>query len=238
MERLFKLGHYFACDRRTWYCPSCEGVPTGAIITSCNHLYCEECFDALSDKEGNTDGVSRKCHECKIAIQEAAFYGIYDGIDTPPMDDSEPSSDQPTGQPKRKAPRQKHTTNKRRKTQKARIPFSEWLTSESSYLFHEDNPNESQAEYHSEVGDSSESGTAYEGEDPSKDKEDSKSDWIEAFGRSMPGAKFDQITAEVTKWFEEDRTAKVVIFTQYINSTKLLMYLCERNGWEYARVSS
>ncbi|OQE00597.1 hypothetical protein PENVUL_c049G05732 [Penicillium vulpinum] len=53
----------------------------------------------------------------------------------------------------------------------------------------------------------------------------------------MPGAKFDAITSQVKDWFEKDSTAKIVIFTQYVNSTRLLRYLCEEKGWKYSQIT-
>lgn len=76
-----------------------------------------------------------------------------------------------------------------------------------------------------------------EGDVPCEEEVDKEQDWIAEFGRSMPGAKFDAIRSQVKKWFEEDSTAKIVIFTQYVNSTRILKYLCEDNGWKCSQVS-
>ena len=76
-----------------------------------------------------------------------------------------------------------------------------------------------------------------EGDVPYEEEIDKGQDWIAAFGKSMPGSKFDAITTQVKKWFEEDSTAKIVIFTQYINCARLLRYLCEENHWSYSEVS-
>ncbi|KAJ5496419.1 hypothetical protein N7463_008406 [Penicillium fimorum] len=169
IDALLEEKDYYESDHRTWFCPGCEGLPTRAIITDCQHLYCDECFDALDDQEGNIDDVTRQCRACKILIKKAAFYGIYDDFNTPPLEDADLNA------------------------------------------FY----NESEGGNQDEVQDK----TSDEDDVPCEEKEiDQGQDWIAAFGRSMPGAKFDVITVQVKEWLEKDSTAKIVIFTQYINS--------------------
>ncbi|KAJ5199655.1 SNF2-related protein [Penicillium cf. griseofulvum] len=231
-KNLLEEGSFYELDHRTWFCPGCDGIPTRAIITDCNHLYCEECFDALPDKEGNTDGVDRKCHRCDISIRNAAFYGIYDDFDTPQLEDNESSSLGLAGQQKRPARSETGTANevrtkKRRKGKHARQTFSEWLLTEEN-LITGDGEHESEDQMENEYG----NGTGV----PCEEVEQ-RQDWIAAFGKSMPGAKFDAITAQVNEWFEKDSTAKIVIFTQYVNSTRLLRCLCEVHDWKYSEMT-
>jgi hypothetical protein len=237
-KQFFDNGAFYELDHRTWFCPGCDGFPTRAIITDCKHLYCEECFDALADEKGNTDGVARWCRECKIHIKTAAFYGIYDDddFDTPQLDDDESQSPSlgPASHKKRPAPPDKRTgkgtqTKKRRKGRKDDPTFTEWLLADK-------NPTSSEESNEEERPDEVEDESPNDGDVPYKEEIDKGQDWIAAFGRSMPGSKFDAITSQVKKWFEEDSTAKIVIFTQYVNSARLLGYLCKENGWSYSEV--
>lgn len=236
IKELLRNGAYYESDHRTWFCPGCDGLPARAIITDCQHLYCEECFDALADGEGNTDGVDRLCHCCKIPIKKAAFYGIYDDFDTPPLEAAESSSLESAGQQKRPATPETSTekesrTKKRRKGKNSGPTFSEWLLADGNPVsFDDESEHENQDEGEDENPD--------EGDVPCEEVVDKGQDWITLFGRSMPGAKFDAITSQVKKWFKEDSTAKIVIFTQYVNSTRMLKYLCEENNWQYSQVSS
>ncbi|KAJ5177544.1 Helicase C-terminal [Penicillium coprophilum] len=233
-EELFEAGDFYESDHRTWFCPGCHGLPTRAIITDCQHLYCEECFDALGDEEGSTDGVTRQCRACRITIKKAAFYGLYDDFDTPPPEDAETA--RPMGPQKRPATPETRTekearTKKRRKGEDPVPTFSEWLLADESLGVFEDE---------SERGSQDEERDISPDEDdvPCEEEEiDESHDWIAIFGKSMPGAKFDALTAQVKEWFENDNTAKIVIFTQYINSTRLLKYLCEVHGWKYSQMT-
>ncbi|OQE44262.1 hypothetical protein PENCOP_c002G01841 [Penicillium coprophilum] len=193
-----------------------------------------ECFDALGDEEGSTNGIARLCCACRIMIKKAAFYGLYDDFDTPPPEDAETA--RPTGQQKRPATPETRTekearTKKRRKGETLVPTFSEWLLADESL---------------SAFDDESEHGSQDEERDISPDEDDipceeeeihESHDWIAIFGKSMPGAKFDALTAQVKEWFENDNSAKIVIFTQYINSTRLLKSLCEVHGWKYSQMT-
>ncbi|KAJ6147484.1 hypothetical protein N7497_009466 [Penicillium chrysogenum] len=236
-KQLFVNGAFYELDNRTWFCPGCDGFPTRAIITDCQHLYCEECFDALADDKGNTDGVARWCRGCEIPIRTAAFYGIYDDddFDTPQLDDTESSSLGQASQRKRPAPPDTRTakgtqTKKPRKAKKNGLTFTEWLLADR-------NPTSSEESNEEESPDEAEDESPNEGDVPYEEEIDKGQDWIAAFGRCMPGSKFDAITSQVKKWFEEDTTAKIVIFTQYVNSARLLRYLCEENHWSYSEIT-
>ncbi|KAJ6184962.1 hypothetical protein N7519_006263 [Penicillium mononematosum] len=237
IEECNKAGAFYEVDNRVWFCPGCRGLPAKAIITDCQHLYCEECFDALADKEGNTDGVARLCRRCVEPIKTAAFYGIYDDddFDTPQLDDAESSSVGPASHRKRPAPSgtrmpENSQTKKRRKGKKDGQTFTEWLLADG-------NPTSSDDSNEEESRDEVEDESPIEGDVPNEEENDKGQDWIAAFGKSMPGSKFDAITSQVKKWFEEDSTAKIVIFTQYVNSAKLLGYLCKENGWSYSEMT-
>ncbi|PWY77663.1 SNF2 family helicase [Aspergillus eucalypticola CBS 122712] len=54
-------------------CPICKSAPVNPVITSCRHLYCEECYYSLRmDK----DKMLRepKCVNCRVSITEAAYF--------------------------------------------------------------------------------------------------------------------------------------------------------------------
>ncbi|KAL2703640.1 hypothetical protein AAEP93_004711 [Penicillium crustosum] len=217
IKDLLRREAYYESDHRTWFCPGCEGLPTRAIITDCQHLYCEDCFDALPDEERNTDGVARSCRVCRIPIRKAAFYGIYDDFDTPPVEAAKSSSLGQEGQQTRPATPETSTAregqSKRHRTDTGRATTANMRTKTAE----DENPDE--------------------GDVPCEEEVDKEQDWIAEFGRSMPGAKFDAIRSQVKKWFEEDSTAKIVIFTQYVNSTRILKYLCEDNGWKCSQIT-
>lgn len=59
-------------------CPSCDYPPHRAIVTNCNHLYCEDCFNELSDKNGNKETSVPVCLNCKQEIQSFAACGPLD----------------------------------------------------------------------------------------------------------------------------------------------------------------
>ncbi|KAJ9489874.1 hypothetical protein VN97_g3410 [Penicillium thymicola] len=238
IKDLLKREAYYESDHRTWFCPGCEGVPTRAIITDCQHLYCEECFDALPDEERNTDGVARSCRKCRIPIRKAAFYGIYDDFDTPPVEAAESSSLGRVGQHKRPATPETSTTrggqSKRRRAGTGRgSTFSEWLLADGNLIEFDSESDDSEHENQDAVEDEN----SDEDDVSCEEEVDEEQDWIAEFGRSMPGAKFDKITSFVKTWFEEDSTAKIVIFTQYVNSTRLFRYMCEDNKWKYSQIT-
>lgn len=67
-------------DREMWderlqrtNCPECEFVPVKPVITSCKHLYCEECYYSLRmDKDKMI--MEPECVRCRVPIMEAAYF--------------------------------------------------------------------------------------------------------------------------------------------------------------------
>lgn len=51
MDQLHNEESWQDCKERH-NCPLCGETPEQAIITSCKHLYCAECFDQLPDEQG------------------------------------------------------------------------------------------------------------------------------------------------------------------------------------------
>lgn len=113
-ERLVKQFHEFMSKLhkdKNWPerlsridCPSCNNYPENSVITSCKHLYCEECYCLLveasqtnDDREVDSDVSGRKpvCRSCEVIIEEAAYCGDIDGDVLDPTaaknkDDQEP----------------------------------------------------------------------------------------------------------------------------------------------------
>ncbi|PKX97366.1 putative SNF2 family helicase [Aspergillus novofumigatus IBT 16806] len=88
-EELVKQFHKFTTElhedgqwderlRRT-SCPHCELTPIGPIITSCMHLYCEECYFILKNRLTSADG-KPICQICNTPIAEAAYCGTAERI--------------------------------------------------------------------------------------------------------------------------------------------------------------
>lgn len=98
IERLVKRFHEFMSwlhKEGNWTerldrgnCPSCGNYPEEAVITSCKHLYCEECYCLLIEESSQTDseengaaGDSKPtCRACKATIDEAAHCGSIDNF--------------------------------------------------------------------------------------------------------------------------------------------------------------
>ncbi|OJZ84527.1 hypothetical protein ASPFODRAFT_720787 [Aspergillus luchuensis CBS 106.47] len=54
-------------------CPICKSAPVNPVITSCRHLYCEECYYSLRmDKDKLL--MEPKCVNCRVSITEAAYF--------------------------------------------------------------------------------------------------------------------------------------------------------------------
>ncbi|PYH38842.1 putative SNF2 family helicase [Aspergillus neoniger CBS 115656] len=77
-------------DREMWderlqrtNCPECEFVPVKPVITSCKHLYCEECYYSLRmDKDKMI--MEPECVRCRVPIMEAAYFEEAVGEKTQP----------------------------------------------------------------------------------------------------------------------------------------------------------
>ncbi|PYI36731.1 hypothetical protein BP00DRAFT_385567 [Aspergillus indologenus CBS 114.80] len=61
-------------------CPHCKCVPVYPVITSCHHLYCEECYIYLSVNESTDEG-KPMCRVCQEPIQEAAYCDAVEDIE-------------------------------------------------------------------------------------------------------------------------------------------------------------
>ncbi|KAI2703430.1 hypothetical protein DTO006G1_5376 [Penicillium roqueforti] len=77
--------HYQVICRICPHCTNSVNEKEAFVVTSCHHLYCKGCFDALPDQSGNTDTATRICSSCKKPIKEAGY-----------------SDDSPKGSPKKR----------------------------------------------------------------------------------------------------------------------------------------
>lgn len=62
-------------------------------------------------------------------------------------------------------------------------------------------------------------------------------DWIPTIGQMTPSAKFTKVREILMKWIEEDKKNKILIFTQFLDTVRLLKSICEQNGWRSTTVS-
>jgi hypothetical protein len=68
-----------------------------------------------------------------------------------------------------------------------------------------------------------------EWDEPSEEE----ADWISRIQDGMPSAKLTAIQDLVTNWIQEDKDVKIVIYAQYLNTIRLLQFLCDEKGWPY-----
>lgn len=86
-------------------CPRCAMLPVDAIITSCKHLYCEECYCSLI-QNARSENAKPVCKKCDLEIQEAAHCGSIDDLQiNAPAEATESSTSQQT--PKKRRPQKK-----------------------------------------------------------------------------------------------------------------------------------
>ncbi|KAL1863322.1 hypothetical protein Plec18167_008183 [Paecilomyces lecythidis] len=91
-------------------CPSCGSVPLDACVTSCMHLYCEECLlilDQCAQEQGSTQ---RICASCGEDIVETAQCGSVDDLN---IDSTPPSSQSSRGNKKSRSTKNKGQKRKR-----------------------------------------------------------------------------------------------------------------------------
>lgn len=77
MHELHEGGQWMERYERT-NCPRCSMFPIQAVITSCKHMYCDECFCALTNE--TSEGEKPICQKCTTPIEAAAHCGSVDDI--------------------------------------------------------------------------------------------------------------------------------------------------------------
>lgn len=205
-------------------CAQCSSSPLKSFLTSCFHRYCEECFEILPDKNGDIDTAERNCCICDLNIRSIVFCTNVPESETPLADSS--FSGLPFSKKRRNGATENSgnpnkTKTRSREKRKAYHTFSEWAVSQESSFQSQGRQN-----------------IPYDvGAEPEPGPEDEpESDWVAQIGNSMPGAKVTAVQKQLKKWLSEDEEAKIVIFTEFLDSNRLLQYMCRANGWNYALV--
>ena len=60
-------------------------------------------------------------------------------------------------------------------------------------------------------------------------------DWIAMKGEILPSAKTQAVKAQVLNWLEEDKTTKIVIYTQFLPMVRILGRICQTEGWDFVK---
>ncbi|RJE26304.1 helicase [Aspergillus sclerotialis] len=104
MLKLHEDGQWVERYERT-NCPRCSTFPIQAVITSCKHMYCDECFCALTNEA--SEGGRPVCQNCTTPIEAAAYCGSVDDIqiDVPTPEPAPQKGKQPK---KRSLPKKKY----------------------------------------------------------------------------------------------------------------------------------
>ncbi|PWY79259.1 hypothetical protein BO70DRAFT_338462 [Aspergillus heteromorphus CBS 117.55] len=82
-------------------CPKCNFVPVNAVITSCQHMYCEECYYSLLDDDMTSADGKPICVHCSNVIEEAAYEALKE-IELDPPEKEEPQQKKTKKQLQRK----------------------------------------------------------------------------------------------------------------------------------------
>lgn len=211
MDQLHNEESWQDCKERH-NCPLCGETPEQAIITSCKHLYCAECFDQLPDEQGLLGKENRLCTKCPTPILEAAYYGVFDRVHPEGYESSVSTGSSVPGKRKR--------SDKAESSQKSPKPNKASKRVRTSSMF---GKSRSQPE---------------DGEDEDVfNVEFVPEDWIPTIGQMTPSAKFTKVREILMKWIEEDKKNKILIFTQFLDTVRLLKSICEQNGWRSTTVS-
>ncbi|KAK5748859.1 hypothetical protein LTS12_021097 [Elasticomyces elasticus] len=70
-----------------------------------------------------------------------------------------------------------------------------------------------------------------------KSKDSDMDDWIGLKGEILPSAKTQATKAQVMNWLEEDSEAKIIIFTQFLPTIRILAKVCKTEGWSFSKYS-
>ncbi|GLI74314.1 hypothetical protein PoHVEF18_002551 [Penicillium ochrochloron] len=205
MEKLHEEERWQDSEGRVW-CALCGFIPVRPIITSCKHLYCEECFHQLPDNEGVLGTENRLCNKCTTPIVEAAQFEVSPNVHSEETESST-SKDIPTN-----AKRKRQDKSKKPEASKRRKNASRGV--QESAMFSEHDPQ-----------------TDDNGEENEPCVDPISDDWIPMIGSQTPGAKLIRVRELLVKWIEENRDVKIIIFTQFLDTVRLLMMMCHQEGW-------
>lgn len=198
-------------ERLPGTCARCGEQLSGKIIISaCLHLFCWDCFWALPDQNGNNGSQNGICSKCHTPITEAADFGTFNEFFSEGVSCS-------TSQSARKK-------RKRRSGAQGRIRRRN-RGAEQHTMF----PLPSRDSDDDVSGESTGQGNVH------------YEDWIPTLGEFQLGATF--LGAKLTRardimknWFQESGDNKVLVFTHFLDSVRLLEWMCQREGWNYTMV--
>ncbi|KAI9928382.1 hypothetical protein MW887_002421 [Aspergillus wentii] len=216
-EELIRKFRAFMCElhgEENWVerldrgnCPSCGYLGEASVITSCMHLYCEECYYILKESTAPEDG-KPICMRCNVTIQEAARYGT---VDNSNVEESLP--DPPTQTTQKKGGKSK----KPKQSKKAGMAKYGMFSDESQTQQKDNNKPENK-----------------EGDK----KGDDEVDWDKTnVALHMPGTKLTQTEKLIAGWIRKNKSVKVVIFTQFLGSVRVLSGMCYRRGWKHTMLT-
>lgn len=204
-------------------CPSCTSDPLPTIVTSCRHLYCEECYNSLPGKDGSSSTQDyRICCNCDIEIHGAATWSSFDRIaEFVTLAHSPPAIS-------RKRPQNSRPAN----AAAGKSDFPRWVKA-----FPRTERSNSWRRYglfHSSFttsGDYADRGSESEPEKLIRD-------WIPMIGSEIPAAKLTKSREILKAWIEEDATVKIVVFVFFLSSVELFGMMCKQEGWSNRKVRS
>lgn len=195
-------------------CPLCCHIPVKAIITSCKHMYCEECFHQLPDEEGRLGTESKLCRGCMGPITEAAQCGVFDKVDPGGYESSSSSANSPSpAKRKRQERAKKAKASKKLRKGSKRQHIAAMFNKYRVQTDDSDDENDSDHDFVAE-------------------------DWIPVIGEKTPGAKLTKVKDIVMEWMKKDNSVKIVLFTQFLDTIRLLKSMCGQQGWLYTTAST
>lgn len=206
-------------------CASCKDVPTPAFVTSCYHLYCEECYEKLPKSEAESEENLRNCSICQVAIIEAAHLDGFDYAKLLKEYNAQIASTNGAVKRKRTVPMNRKGLGVPKRKVDARGKRQKSQASEAN----------ERSRSCSIAGSTSIHCSEDELQIGSTDDEDDE-EWDLSLGSGMPGAKFSEIREVVKKWIQEDQNVKIVIFTQFLGTLVLLKDMCTAEGWDHVSV--
>lgn len=171
------------------HCPICQFPPHRGFITSCNHVYCEDCFDDPAVRKEDV----RTCVICNASIEEFASSVPFDK-----------TSHQTSTEKKRaNAFKDSKTPQNGKKRTKG---FKNYVR-----VFHNTDDNR----------------TNDTNEDEQSSNDQKTKSWIDALGPQVPGTKLDRVRQHIRDWIKNDPSVKIVVFTLFLNTLKILKYICK-----------
>jgi SNF2 family DNA or RNA helicase len=95
-------------------CPVCKSIPTETHVSSCMHLFCEDCLMSLAESRvENTEKGRSSCPACDVPIEEVEPCGSIEGafLETQPQQAEQPPTQHAMPTKKKNSRLKKHLTN-------------------------------------------------------------------------------------------------------------------------------